>query len=117
MNENTENPNLDRWELERCSGYLGYRCNICGTWVYADRVLKCKCNEFMQEYTVIIVSYEYESYFCAYISAKNVEEAKIKGVKFATEETGIPNYRWLACFDGLAEQADMCEILYDWRNR
>ena len=33
------------WVLERSSGYAGYRCTICFTWVYADRSRVCQCNK------------------------------------------------------------------------
>jgi hypothetical protein len=32
-----------RWVFERSSGYAGYRCQICATWVYANQPLKCDC--------------------------------------------------------------------------
>ncbi len=32
------------WKFERSSGYAGYRCQNCGTWVYSDRTQDgCKC--------------------------------------------------------------------------
>ena len=44
------NMNLDdRWVFERSSGYAGYRCKVCGTWVYANRDKICDCNRVEQD--------------------------------------------------------------------
>lgn len=37
-----------RWKLERSSGYAGFRCNECATWLYASDYLICKCDEIPQ---------------------------------------------------------------------
>lgn len=31
------------WTFERSSGYAGYRCTTCSTWVYANDFLICSC--------------------------------------------------------------------------
>jgi hypothetical protein len=31
------------WIFERSSGYAGYRCRKCGTWVYENTRKKCNC--------------------------------------------------------------------------
>ena len=33
------------WFFELSSGYAGYRCNVCGHWVYEDAERKCNCDE------------------------------------------------------------------------
>lgn len=33
-----------RWKFERSSGYAGFRCNECATWLYASDFLNCKCD-------------------------------------------------------------------------
>ena len=33
------------WVFERSSGYAGYRCSKCGTWVYEDELRKCECDK------------------------------------------------------------------------
>jgi len=32
------------WRFERSSGYAGYRCQKCGTWVYENIARKCDCD-------------------------------------------------------------------------
>lgn len=32
------------WVFERSSGYAGYRCRTCATWIYANTEYKCKCD-------------------------------------------------------------------------
>lgn len=32
------------WQQECSSGYNGFRCQKCATWLYADEVLKCDCD-------------------------------------------------------------------------
>lgn len=38
----------DRWVFERSSGYAGYRCNVCMTWVYADAKKVCECDRLIK---------------------------------------------------------------------
>ncbi len=33
------------WEFERSSGYAGWRCKACATWVYNGQPLVCDCNK------------------------------------------------------------------------
>lgn len=35
---------IGKWYLERSSGYLGFRCARCATWVYYNQELKCDCD-------------------------------------------------------------------------
>lgn len=45
------------WEFERSSGYAGYRCQKCQTWVYSDKPKKCNCGRKVktrEDGTVII---------------------------------------------------------------
>ena len=32
------------WYFERSSGYPGYRCVKCATWVYENKTLRCDCD-------------------------------------------------------------------------
>lgn len=34
----------DRWRFEWSSGYAGWRCVCCGTWVYDMQPLSCSCD-------------------------------------------------------------------------
>lgn len=34
-----------KWESARSSGYDGFRCSKCATWVYSNQVLKCDCDK------------------------------------------------------------------------
>lgn len=36
----------DNWVFERSSGYAGYRCTKCATWVYMGQPLRCSCNKY-----------------------------------------------------------------------
>ena len=38
-------PTKGNWEWEISSGYGGYRCSNCGTWVYEREPRRCKCDE------------------------------------------------------------------------
>lgn len=33
------------WVQERSSGYLGYRCTVCGTWIYENQPRICDCKQ------------------------------------------------------------------------
>lgn len=33
-----------KWVFERSSGYSGYRCQECYTWVYENQEKKCDCD-------------------------------------------------------------------------
>ena len=33
------------WDFERSSGHAGYRCQRCGTWEYANKTLRCPCDD------------------------------------------------------------------------
>lgn len=35
------------WVFERSSGYAGYRCKKCHTWIYENQEKKCDC-DFLQ---------------------------------------------------------------------
>lgn len=35
----------NKWIFERSSGYAGYRCQECYTWIYANQEKTCKCNK------------------------------------------------------------------------
>lgn len=35
----------DNWVCERSSGYRGFRCTVCATWVYKGSVKECKCSD------------------------------------------------------------------------
>lgn len=37
--------NKGLWNFERSSGYAGFRCSQCGTWVYHNEKKVCKCKE------------------------------------------------------------------------
>ena len=32
------------WIFERSSGYAGWRCTKCGTWVYIEQPKRCDCD-------------------------------------------------------------------------
>ncbi len=34
-----------KWEFERSSGYAGYRCQVCYTWVYNNQEKRCDCDK------------------------------------------------------------------------
>lgn len=36
------------WIFERSSGYAGFRCHTCATWVYAEAPRECKCNDVLE---------------------------------------------------------------------
>jgi len=33
------------WSFERSSGYAGYRCSRCHTWVYSNARRRCECDK------------------------------------------------------------------------
>lgn len=33
-----------KWVFERSSGYAGYRCEKCATWIYENQKRECKCD-------------------------------------------------------------------------
>ena len=33
----------ENWEFERSSGFAGYRCKKCYTWIYAGKPFVCEC--------------------------------------------------------------------------
>lgn len=37
---------MNNWKFERSSGYAGYRCQKCSTWLYEDNLLICSCEPF-----------------------------------------------------------------------
>jgi hypothetical protein len=68
----------------------------------------------MKDFTVVIASFAYASYFIAYISAPDMQQAEAWGVGRADAETGVPEYECLAVFDGCVEQS--CSVkIFDWR--
>lgn len=72
----------------------------------------------MKDYTVIIVSFDFCSFFIAYVSAESADKAREKGVYFADGETGVPGYECIACFDGILEQSKQpnnTDVIFDWR--
>jgi hypothetical protein len=38
------------WEFEISSGFDGYRCQKCKTWIYANQKLKCDCDNDNHDY-------------------------------------------------------------------
>jgi hypothetical protein len=44
-----DRPSRGMWEGERQSGYWGFRCQFCATWVYADSIKHCKCDGNLYE--------------------------------------------------------------------
>lgn len=40
-----EQPPKGEWVFERSSGFAGYRCQKCQTWVYAEKKKKCCCDD------------------------------------------------------------------------
>lgn len=47
--------------FERSSGYAGYRCLNCMTWVYNDQPLICNCNKHLHKKTVMKASEKIET--------------------------------------------------------
>jgi hypothetical protein len=44
-NENVKpEPSKGDWVFERSSGFAGYRCQRCATWLYDNQKLVCKCD-------------------------------------------------------------------------
>lgn len=39
----------ENWVFERSSGYAGWRCNKCATWIYFNDPFDCKCNRENKE--------------------------------------------------------------------
>ena len=39
---------IDNWVFERSSGYAGWRCVACGTWIYFNDPKKCCCDEIVE---------------------------------------------------------------------
>lgn len=68
------------------------------------------------DYTVIIISYKYYSFFVGYVSAESMIEDGRLGVDRAEGETGISDYECSTIFEGCVKQP--CESLnkiFDWR--
>lgn len=40
---------VDQWKFEISSGYAGWRCTECGTWVYDDKPKVCSCTKKHEE--------------------------------------------------------------------
>ena len=68
----------------------------------------------MKEYTVVVVSFEYCSYFNCWVSAESPEKAGEKACDYADGETGIPGYETLAIFEGCQKNLASGKI-FDWR--
>jgi hypothetical protein len=41
----------NNWIFERSSGYAGYKCINCSTWLYENQPFKCDCNKDSVEIT------------------------------------------------------------------
>lgn len=41
----TDFSKFDNWVFERSSGYAGWRCVNCGTWIYFNNPKKCACDK------------------------------------------------------------------------
>ena len=44
-------PAAGKWISVRSSGYDGYRCEVCATFVYADNERKCRCDPGAEAYS------------------------------------------------------------------
>jgi len=47
------NKDVSRWVFERSSGYAGWRCQECSTWVYDSTPRKCNCTAINATATAI----------------------------------------------------------------
>lgn len=40
---------VGRWMFERSSGFAGWRCEVCATWIYNYKPLICSCDKDNRE--------------------------------------------------------------------
>ena len=67
---------MSNWHRENSSGYDGYRCLDCGTWIYMGGLLVCKC--WRMEKTMTKEQYEEDLKH-----RQNLHRAKIRDNKEA----------------------------------
>lgn len=67
-----EETDPENWVFERSSGYAGYRCSACGTWVYSEQLKECKCTRLRLKKDGTVITHRVKSHHD--ISLEKLEE-------------------------------------------